>query len=175
MGYAGGTKENPTYHSLGDHTETLQIDFDPAKTHYGKLLEIFWGEHEPWSRPWSRQYMSVIFYHSEEQKKAALASREREASRLGARIYTEIMPFTRFHLAEGYHQKYYLRNRGEVARELRAIYPAEKDFIDSTAAARLNGYAGGYGTGGDFEKEAADLGLSPEGIARMKEILRRRM
>ncbi|MGB5616246.1 MAG: peptide-methionine (S)-S-oxide reductase, partial [Desulfobacterales bacterium] len=71
MGYAGGTKEAPTYHSLGDHTETIQIDYDPSQVSYNDLLDIFWQNHDPSSRAWSKQYMAAVFYHTDEQKKLA--------------------------------------------------------------------------------------------------------
>lgn len=67
VGYAGGSKENPTYYSLGDHSETIQIDYDPTQISYGQLLEVFWNSHNPTYEPWSRQYMSIIFYHSEDR------------------------------------------------------------------------------------------------------------
>jgi len=61
-------KGNPTYHNLGDHTETLQIDYDPLKISYEKLLDLFWEEHD--HQPLlSRQYKAVVFYHDEEQKR----------------------------------------------------------------------------------------------------------
>jgi peptide methionine sulfoxide reductase MsrA len=61
VGYAGGMKKNPTYRSLGDHTETVQIDFDPSVIPYGELLAVFWESHEPGSSTWSRQYMNAVF------------------------------------------------------------------------------------------------------------------
>ena len=53
VGYSGGTRENPTYTALGDHTETLQIDFDPSVVSYRDLLAIFWAGHDPSAKPWS--------------------------------------------------------------------------------------------------------------------------
>ena len=63
VGYAGGTTNNPTYRALGDHAETIQVDYDPTQISYEELLEAFWTSHSPTSRPWSRQYASIIFYH----------------------------------------------------------------------------------------------------------------
>src|SRR5262249_18399740 len=68
VGYTGGTSKDPTYYSLGDHTETLQIDFDPTVITYEQLLEVFWHTHNPCAQPWSRRYMSTVFYHGESQK-----------------------------------------------------------------------------------------------------------
>jgi peptide-methionine (S)-S-oxide reductase len=175
VGYAGGTKENPTYHRLGDHSETLQIDFDPTVVTYEKLLEIFWQSHDPASRSWSRQYASLILFHDEEQGRLALASKEGLEKKRHVKILTGIVPYTTFTLAEGCHQKYYLQNTRDVAREYRAIYPADRDFVNSTATARANGYAGGYGTLAVFDKEAPGLGLSPEGVRTLREFAKRRM
>ena len=103
MGYAGGTEKNPTYHNLGNHTETIQIDYDPAVISYEELLTVFWNAHNPYAPSWSRQYMSIIFFHHDEQKRLASASRDREEVRSNARIFTKILPFKEFYLAEDYH------------------------------------------------------------------------
>merc|ERR1712026_93144 len=68
VGYAGGSKVNPSYYSLGDHTETVDLDYDPNVTDYAELLNIFWNNHDPCTKQ-KRQYMSAIFYHDEEQKR----------------------------------------------------------------------------------------------------------
>jgi len=144
VGYAGGTLEDPTYRNLGDHTETIQIDYDPSQVSYEQLLEVYWDSHNPTRQPWSRQYMSMIFYHDSEQFALATQSKEREEARLGRPVYTEIIPFSRFYLAEDYHQKYRLQQVPELMEELTAIYPNFADFRDSTAVARINGYVGGH-------------------------------
>lgn len=173
VGYAGGSKENPTYYSLGDHSETIQIDYDPTQISYGQLLEVFWNSHNPTYEPWSRQYMSIIFYHSEDQKRLAIETKESEEARLGRHIFTELVPFSEFYLAEDYHQKYYLRQESVLMAEFRAIYPATKDFVASTAVARVNGYAGGYGELATLEEELSLLGLSEAGRQRLLEIAAR--
>jgi len=161
VGYAGGSKANPTYHDLGDHSETIQIDYDPARISYQELLNLFWSSHSPIARPWSRQYASIIFYHNEEQKRLAEASRDREAASLGRPIYTEIVPFATFYLAETYHRKYRLQQVPDLLREFRAIYPQDGEFINSTAAARVNAYLGGYSTLAALKAGLEDAGLSP--------------
>ncbi len=173
VGYAGGTKENPTYYSLGDHSETIQIDYDPTQISYKQLLDVFWASHNPIYEPWSRQYMSIIFYHNEEQKRLATETKESEEARLGRDIFTEIVPFSKFYLAEDYHQKYYLRRESALMEEFSAIYPATEDFIASTAAARVNGYVGGYGILATLEEEPSIFGLSEAGIKRLLEIASR--
>jgi peptide-methionine (S)-S-oxide reductase len=160
VGYSGGTRKNPTYHALGDHSESIQIDFDPTQLSYESLLDIFWKAHEPTSKSWSRQYRAALFFHSEEQKKAALESREREAARLKAKIQTEVLPATEFYPAEDYHQKYYLQQDRLFMKEFKAMVPSARDFVNSTAAARVNGYMGGYGSGAVLKEELEQLGLS---------------
>jgi peptide-methionine (S)-S-oxide reductase len=126
------------------------------------LLDIFWSSHSPTARPWSQQYASIIFYHNQKQKRLAEASLDREAASLGNPVYTEIEPFAQFYLAETYHQKYRLQQDPGLVREFRALYPQDDDFVNSTVAARVNGYVGGYGTLGALEAEIEDLGLSRE-------------
>jgi len=167
VGYSGGTKPNPTYHDLGDHSETLQIDFDPARVSYERLLEVFWKAHDPTDRSWSRQYRAVLFFHNEEQKRSGEESREREAARIKGKIQTELLRAAEFHLAEGYHQKYYLRLDSLLSAEFRQMFPLEKDFVNSTAAARVNGYIGGFGTMACLQEELDRLGLSEEGRKRL--------
>lgn len=171
VGYAGGTKKNPTYHSLGDHTETIQIDFDPEKIPYERLLDIFWASHDPTTKSWSRQYKAVIFYHDEEQKKLAAATRDRLAAKLGTKIHTEILPYEGFYLAEPYHQKYRLRSVRDIMAEYSAMYPQDDDFVNSTAAARVNGYLGGYGSPELVKSEIGELGLSPGASKKLLDIV----
>jgi methionine-S-sulfoxide reductase len=171
-GYTGGTQENPTYYDLGDHTETVEIDFDPAQITYEELLDVFWQSHTPTAATFSRQYMSAIFYHGEEQKRLALQSRDRLAATLEQEITTEILAAGTFYLAEDYHQKYNLRRYEFFFLELAAIYPRTEDLIASTAAARLNGYLGGYGSRAQLEAELDSLGLSPQAGERLMGMVR---
>ena len=172
MGYAGGTQLDPTYHDLGDHAEAIQLDFDPSKLSYNDLLELFWQGHSPLRPAWSRQYMSAILYHDDEQKRLAEASRDAHAKRLGRELHTEIAPLDRFYRAEDYHQKYSLRRRTELFGELRAHYPQDLDLVDSTVAARINGYVAGYGELKELEAEVDDYGLSSRGRERLLAIAR---
>ena len=100
---------NPTYHDLGDHSETIQVDYDPAQISYAQLLEVFWTHHNPFTPLWSRQYMSAILYHNEEQRRLALESKSQLEARRGARVHTQIVPAGQFYLAEDYHQKYLMK------------------------------------------------------------------
>lgn len=160
VGYAGGTKENPTYHDLGGHTETVQIDYDPTKISYRELLDIFWKNHEPGYQSWSQQYKSVIFFHNEEQKKLASETKVEIEAELNMTLYTEIRSFTKFYLGEIYHQKFRLQREKELMEEFEAMYPEMSAFIDSTAAARVNGYIAGYGDPSVPQDELSGLGLT---------------
>jgi peptide-methionine (S)-S-oxide reductase len=173
VGYAGGTTKSPTYYNLGDHTETIQIDYDPAQISYAELLDVFWDSHSPTSRPWSRQYMSIVFYHDEEQRRLATETRDREEARRGRAIFTEIVPASQFYLAEDYHQKYRLRQVPEVEQVFRGMYPNNDDFVNSTAAARVNGHLGGYGTFEALETELESLDLSPEAEKKLLAVLQK--
>jgi peptide-methionine (S)-S-oxide reductase len=134
------------------------------------LLDVFWSGHDASEPPISDQYKSVIFYHNEEQKQLAIESRRNEETRLGKNIYTEVVPFKRFYLAEDYHQKYLLRHDRELMKDFNAIYPAIEDFVASTAAARINGYLGGYGSLETLQKDINSYGLSETGKNKLLEI-----
>lgn len=171
VGYAGGTTKDPTYHNLGDHTETIQIDYDPAQVSYEELLDVFWSSHFPVQQSWSRQYMSIVFYHDEEQKRLAMETRDREAAKLGTQIFTEIVPASEFYLAEPYHQKHRLRQVPALMGDLSRMYPDDGDFVASTAAARVNGYLGGHGTLDALQAELGTFGLSPAAGQKLLDIV----
>jgi peptide-methionine (S)-S-oxide reductase len=171
VGYTGGTKKDPKYTNLGDHSESIRIEYDPTRVSYEALLDIFWENHSPGERSFSRQYAPFIFYHSEEQKKSAMASREKTAVRIKGYVYTEIVPVSIFYPAEAYHQKYGLRSEKELMREFRSFYPSDSQFTASTAAARVNGYVSGEGTTEELEAELGSLGLSEAGRQKLRKIV----
>ncbi len=124
VGYMGGTLPDPTYEDVctdrTGHAEVVQVEHDPAQVAYEQLLDVFWGCHDPTTLnrqgpDVGTQYRSVIFYHTLEQKAAAMASKEKlqTTSRYGRLIVTEIMAGSRFYRAEKYHQQY-LEKRGQV-------------------------------------------------------------
>jgi len=167
VGYAGGRQDNPDYHHIGDHTETVQVDYDPQRITYNELLEVFWQSHNPTKRSWSRQYMHAVFYHDDRQQRLVMASKAATEKRLGRSVKTKVVPLRTFTLAEDYHQKYLLKQHYDLNRAMSRIYPLHQDFIDSTAVARLNGYAGGHGSSDQLAHEIDNLGL-PE--ARKKDL-----
>lgn len=110
VGYAGGTKENPTYHDMGDHTEVIEVTFDPAKISYADLLKKFWADHDPtYDNP--PQYQSAIFYTNAAQEEIARKSLGDARERSDRAVQTRLEPLGEFYEAEEYHQKYYQRAR----------------------------------------------------------------
>jgi len=155
---------------MGDHTETVQIDYDPSRITYDQLLEVFWNSHNPFGQTWSTQYQNVVLFHNEAQRQLALASKETRQARAGKKIKTRILPLNSFTLAEDYHQKYLLKQH-PLKREIRRFYPASEDLVNSTAAARLNGYVGGYGTKIQLSREIDALGLTKSGKKTLNKLV----
>ena len=120
-GYTGGRVKNPTYREvcsgLSGHAEVVQLSFDPQKVSYDELLEIFWKTHNPTTlnqqgADKGTQYRSVIYYHTEDQKKRAEYYKIQldEAGVFDKPIVTEISPASTFYKAEDNHQNYYNLN-----------------------------------------------------------------
>jgi peptide-methionine (S)-S-oxide reductase len=175
VGYSGGTTEDPTYRNIGDHSETVRIEYAPTQISYQQLLDFFWDSHNPTYPSLSQQYASLVFYHNEEQQRLAQETRQREQTASGREIFTEIVPASEFYLAEDYHQKYYLRQVPELITDMSAIYPETIDLVASTAAARINGYLGGHGTPEALQEQIDSFGLSPAGKEKLLEIASRKL
>lgn len=169
VGYAGGREPDPTYRSMGDHTESLLVVFDPLVVSYEQLLETFWAAHDPCRKTGWRQYRNVVFYLDPTQQAKLLAAKAALERRRGQSVATAIEPAGIFTPAEDYHQKYTLRQHRRIHQALRALYPGEADFQTSTAAARINGYLAGFGAAAHLQGELDRLGL--DGEAR-EELLR---
>jgi peptide-methionine (S)-S-oxide reductase len=123
VGYAGGFTRNPTYEEVCSgrtgHAEVVLAVFDPTKTSYDEMLRIFWEGHDPTQgmrqgNDVGTQYRSAVYWQSESQRDALIASRDRfkaELSKAGyGEITTEIAEAGSFYYAEGYHQQYLARN-----------------------------------------------------------------
>jgi methionine-S-sulfoxide reductase len=161
VGYAGGESRNPTYHNLGNHTESLEVDFDPEVLTFGDVLEVFWQSHNPFGARRKPQYMSALFWHDERQRDLASETAARISNANdGAEVTTQLLEFDRFYLAEDYHQKYILRRHSEFESALLDVYPDLLEFTNSTAAARLNGYLAGHGTPESLARDLPLLGLN---------------
>ncbi len=119
VGYTGGTQPHPTYDEVCSgttgHAEAVQVVFDPAKITYAQLLDVFWKNIDPTTKDQQfadhgTQYRTAIFYHSDEQRRLAEASKQRWAASeqfVGKPLVTEIVPASTFYPAEDYHQGYY--------------------------------------------------------------------
>ena len=164
VGYCGGQKPQPTYHDLGEHTETVEIDFDPTQIAYEELLRLFFASHSPTRPAIKRQYASIIFYHGDDQREAAHAEAARAADQAGTNLATDIREAPRFWRAEERHQKYKLQRLDQVFDEYRARFDTFDALVDSTAVARANGYAAGHGDDDQFAEEAGRLGLSEKAL-----------
>jgi peptide-methionine (S)-S-oxide reductase len=117
VGYMGGTLPDPTYEDVctdkTGHVEVVQMEYDPAEVSYDELLKVFWENHNPTTLDRQgpdvgTQYRSVVFYHTPEQKAAALAFKEKlqQSGRFKKPIVTTVEPASTFWPAEEYHQKY---------------------------------------------------------------------
>ncbi len=120
-GYAGGEEQNPTYQqvSYGEtgHAEGVQVYYDPEQITYQQLLEVFFATHDPTTLnrqgpDVGKQYRSVAFYNSDEEKEMAEAyiSSLTKSEKYSDKIVTEVQPLTKFWVAEDYHQDYYVTN-----------------------------------------------------------------
>jgi peptide methionine sulfoxide reductase msrA/msrB len=120
-GYSGGEKENPTYQEVASgrtrHTEAVQVHYDPAVITYEGLLQGLWRMMDPTDAEGQfvdrgRQYRPAIFYHDDEQRRLAEASRQAlaDSGRYADPVVIEIVPLKAFYVAEDYHQDYYRKN-----------------------------------------------------------------
>ena len=118
-GYAGGQTENPTYEQIGTgktgHAEVVQIEYDPEKISYQKIIDLFWDAHDPTTlnrqgADTGTQYRSIILTSDDAQKKAAEESKARAQAKFKSPIVTEIVPLEKFYPAEDYHQDFYREN-----------------------------------------------------------------
>jgi glutaredoxin-like YruB-family protein len=138
-GYAGGTLENPRYEEVTSgttgHLESVQVSYDPEKVSYEKLLDVFWTQIDPTDQEGQfadkgSQYRTAIFYHDEEQKRVAEASKKKldDSGKFKKPVATEIRPYTTFYPAEEYHQNYAKKKPREY--QLYKTYSGREAFIE---------------------------------------------
>ncbi len=129
VGYAGGSFKDPTYEDICSgktgHAEAVEVEYDPSHISYEDLLTVFWETHDPTTLnrqgpDIGAQYRSAIFYHTPEQKAAAVASKEKlqRSGRYKNPVVTEITPAAQFYPAEAYHQQY-IEKRERASRTAR--------------------------------------------------------
>jgi peptide-methionine (S)-S-oxide reductase len=141
-GYAGGERPNPTYEQVctgrTGHAEVVQVEFDPDVISYADVLDIFWAIHDPTTlnrqgADVGTQYRSVIFYASDDERRAAEASRDAIRDAWPRPVVTEIVPLEAFYPAEEYHQDYFAKNPDHGYCQL-IINPKLKKLRDRYAA-----------------------------------------
>lgn len=146
-GYTGGHKPNPTYEEVCSettgHVEAVQITFNPDIFPYEKLLELFWQQIDPTDAGGQfydrgSSYQTAIFYHSEEQREKAEASKQalERSGRFDKPIVTPILPAVPFYEAEEYHQDYHKKNPGHYKRYRKGS--GRDDFLEKHWAPKIN-------------------------------------
>jgi len=115
--------------------------------------------------------MSMILYRDERQRKIAEKSRSAKERTRSGLVHTEIRPLRKFYRAEDYHQKYRLQNHRLLNQEIRRIYPEHRQFVDSTAAARINGFLAGYGDSRGLERLLGTLALSTKAKTALRKVV----
>ena len=166
VGYSGGNTVKPTYKNIMDHTEVIEIHYDPNAISYEQLLELFWDNHEyGLTTKIKRQYASLIQYHNNEQKSIAEESLKKERIKHKEELRTEIKPAAIFYPAEDYHQKYRLQQHPELCKVL-MLTP--QLLQESHVAARLNGYIAGLGTEEMLNTDLASFGLPDNYVQYVK-------
>ncbi len=151
VGYAGGTKRDPSYHALGDQTEALQVEFDPTVVSYTDLLDRAFQNHDPHSQPRATQYQNIVFAATPHQRDALAGWLDANGLTADG-IETRIERLSGFHLAEDYHQKHSLRGEDRLVNAFTEAGYDDAAIRESPAAAVVNAHAAG-------NKVAAD-GLS---------------
>ena len=140
-GYTGGHTKNPTYEEVSSgttgHAESVQVVYDPKVISFNELLEIFWRNIDPMQSDGQfadhgDQYRTAIFYHDDEQRKEAEASKEElaKSGKFKSPIVTQIVPATEFYPAEDYHQSYDLKN--PMRYKMYRMGSGRSDYIKKT-------------------------------------------
>lgn len=131
VGYAGGTEPDPSYYALGDHTEVVQVEYDPDAIGYDELLEVFFATHDPTQLnrqgpDVGTQYRSIVLSHDEDQRRQAEAYIEALDEEYDDDVVTELEPLEQFWPAEEYHQDYFEKNPSDAYCQRHAQPKVEK-------------------------------------------------
>ena len=143
VGYAGGTTPDPTYDRIGDHTEVVQVEYDPDRLSFTDLLAVAFDEHTPRRQSRKRQYQSILFTGNDDQRAqldAFLADSEYDRDR----IETRLERLSAFHLAEPYHQTFNLGGRRWATEPFEKAGYSDEEIRESPAAAKLNAHLAGH-------------------------------
>ncbi|CAK9296177.1 unnamed protein product [Gordionus sp. m RMFG-2023] len=168
VGYTGGSEPDlPTYKSIGDYIESIELYYDPSKITYLDLLQVFWNNHDSTDKSSYRQYISAIHFHDKEQEQQARDSMKKMEETKSNSIQTLLMPYKTFYDAENYHQKYILR---KYKIFLESLCLNDDEIKNTYAACVLNGYLGGHIS--ETEKvRILDIGLSDEQLRYLEACL----
>jgi len=158
----------PNYRSIGDHTEAVQLKFDPSQISYEELLNIFWKEHSPTHESHSLQYKSVIYTHTAEQKLIAKKMKTSLEKISGKPIYTIIEDAKDFFLAEDYHQKFAFQGCTLISNAF--TFDSAESIAYSPIFTKLNGYVTGKGKREDLLRDLKQWNLSSLLEEQIKEI-----
>lgn len=142
VGYAGGTKTDPSYEVIGDHTEVVQVEYDPDAVSFRALLEKAFDQHSHAHQPGKRQYQHIVFTENPQQREDLEDYLDANINR--ERLETRLEPLSAFYVAEDYHQKYNLRGKRWITDEFRAAGYDDTDIRESPAAAKLNAHVAGH-------------------------------
>ncbi|GAB3672721.1 peptide-methionine (S)-S-oxide reductase MsrA [Halopiger thermotolerans] len=155
VGYAGGTTADPSYEVVGDHTEVVQLEYDPNRLSFADLLEWAFAEHRPYRQPKKRQYQHVVFTETADQRdqlRAYLADSEYDRER----IETRLEPLEDVYVAEAYHQKFQLRGKRWITDAFDAAGYDAAAVRESPAAAKLNAHVAGHDVDVPFVRPSFD-------------------
>ena len=167
MGYAGGTRDRPAYHEIGDHMEAVEVLYDPSVVGYDDLLAAFWSSHPATLAAGPSRVRSAVLYDGDAQREPALRSRRAVARAAGEPATTAVAALGVFWPAEAPHQKAHLQRLAPaLVDELALAHGGREAFLASRAAARLNAWLGGFGGDAALAAAAAELGLEPLELRR---------
>jgi peptide-methionine (S)-S-oxide reductase len=141
VGYAGGTDPNPTYEAIGDHSEAVQVDYDPDETTFDALVDAAVGMHAPNRQPGKRQYQHVLFHETDAERETierALADLDHPS------VETRVEALSSFTLAEPYHQTFNLSGKRWATDAFDDAGYDRADVRESPAAAKLNAVLAGH-------------------------------
>lgn len=128
---------------MGDHTEVVQVDFDPAETRFEDLLNFFDRIHNPSRQKPKRQYWNAVFYHHDDQEELVRSHYQQHPDLDPQSIETSILPVRSFTQAEDYHQKYYIQQQGSLFQQLLEHFPDFQAFVDDPLVAQINAFLAG--------------------------------
>ncbi len=140
VGYAGGTTPAPTYHDIGDHSEAVQVDYDPAATSFERLVDVAVEHHDPTRQAAKRQYHSILFYEDDDDRATIRAALD---DLTVPSVETRVEELTEFTLAETYHQTFNLSDKRYVEDAFEAAGYDSAAVRESPAATKLNALLAG--------------------------------